>query len=73
MYNDRLKESQETLDDTLKICEDGAVELFNTKISPSTDAAAASRRGKSIFEYKPACKVAEEYKSLVKEILAYDN
>lgn len=72
MYNDRLREAQETLDDTLKVCEDGAVELFNTKISPSTDAAAASRRGKNIFEYKPGCKVADEYRSLVKEILNYE-
>jgi len=72
MYNDRLKEAQDTLRDTLKICEDEVIDLFNTKISPSTDAAVASRRGKNIFEYKPGCKVAEEYRDLVKEILAYD-
>lgn len=72
MFNDRLKEAQETLNDTLKVCLDGNVNLFNTKISPSTDAAAASRRGKSIFEYKHGSKVAEEYRSLVKEILEYE-
>lgn len=72
MFNDRLKEAQETLNDTLKLCVDGAVPLFDTKISPSTDAAAASRRGKNIFEYKPVCKVADEYRDLVKEILEYD-
>ena len=71
-YDKRLKESQETLRDTVKICEDETIELLNTKISASTDAGAASRRGKNIFEYKPDCKVAEEYSSLVEEILAYD-
>ena len=72
MYNDRLKEAQDTLSDTMKICEDESIDLFNTKISPSTDAGRASRQGKNIFEYKPGCKVAEEYRDLVKEILAYD-
>lgn len=72
MYNDRLKEAQETLNDTMKVCEAGEVKLFDTKISTSTDAAASSRRGKNIFEYKPGCKVAEEYRDLVKEILNYE-
>lgn len=72
MYNDRLREAQETLRDTLQVCLEANVNLFNTKISPSTDAAAASRQGKNIFEHKSGCKVAEEYRGLVKEILEYE-
>lgn len=69
MFNERLKEAQGTLNDTLVMCRENDIRLFDTKISPSTDAAAASRNGISIFEYKNSCKVADEYRNLIKEML----
>lgn len=72
MYNSRLNEAQDTLRDTLEMCNENNINVFNTKISTSTDAAAASRKGQNIFEYKNNCKVAEEYRSLIKEILEYE-
>jgi len=69
MYDDRLNEAKETLKDAVNICAENNINLFETKISQSTDAASASRKGQSIFEYKSNSKIAEEYRNLTSEIL----
>lgn len=68
-YNNQLKLAREMLKNTLYICENENIRMFNTKISTSTDAATASFVGKNIFQYKPGSKTATEYGQLVKEIL----
>ena len=68
MYDARLNEAKETLSDAARICAENDITLFPTKISAGTDAATASRKGKTIFEYKPGCKIANEYSHLADQI-----
>lgn len=74
MYDDRLKLAKKVSDAIDRAYGgtdliEGAVKIFNTRISTSTKAAEASVTGKSIFEYDKSCKTAGEYERLVMEVL----
>jgi chromosome partitioning protein len=74
MYDERLKLAKKVSDAIDRAYGgtdliEGAVKIFNTRISTSTKAAEASVTGKSIFEYDKSCKTAGEYERLVMEVL----
>lgn len=68
-YDGKLLLAKQVLNSVNDICLNEGINLFSTQISSSTNAATASLKGQSIFEYMPKCKTAKEYRALVKEIL----
>lgn len=69
MYNKQLNMSQRIESALKQIQSNLGIKVFMTKISQSTKAAEASLHGVSIFDYCANCKTAEEYESLVDELM----
>ncbi len=77
MYDDRLKLAKKVSEAIERAyggngIEEGAIKIFETRISTSTKAAEASVTGKSIYDYDKACKTADEYERLVMEVIALE-
>ncbi|MGH9438832.1 MAG: ParA family protein, partial [Terriglobia bacterium] len=69
MYDDRTNLSHQVRDDLRDFFGD---QVFETQIPRNVRLAEAPSHGKPIFIYDPACKGAESYLQLAREIISHD-